>query len=441
MKKNSQVFIWLPPRNLGERAFLNDVCLIVMLVVGDIGKKSKSTEPGNARYFRSSLAAIEDVKSATLILDARDVTLLRITLPNLTGTKLAKALPNAVEDMLLQDVNSCALVIGPKFADSSDSMVGVVDKAWLDLTVSALERQGIKIASVVPAQLALPLPPGDETAGTSWAVACYQNGIAIRTDRFAGFGWGAGDDPDFKHEALSSALLAARQSTGANSPDIAAYIENDDWQAPAIKVLEQAKLKATISSLPIPNVDASTIDFIDERSGTRGGRFLGTFDWRAWRVPAFTLLAALACFLIGLNLHWGQLAQEKVRLKADAEKRFLQAFPNTQVVVDPLLQMQRNVANLRAQAGQTGPEDFIPLIAKLSGALAQTQPLTGTSGPVRAVEAIQSVEFRAAKLRVKFLPGLSDNRANRDAILASANRFGLKFEFETDNTLIVGSQL
>jgi general secretion pathway protein L len=433
--KSKQIFIWLPPRNVGERAFSSEVTLIVMAVAG-----------GNARYYRSSLDALEGVKSAILILDARDVTLLRAALPALTGAKLAKVIPNAVEDLLLQDVNSCALVLGPRFADSADSMVGVVDRSWLDLVTTSLERKGIRVDAVVPAQLVLPMPEeSKEAQGTTWAVACYHNGLAIRTDQLAGFGWGAGDTDEFKTEALRSALLAARQATGANSPHVAIYIENDDWHTSATEVLQQIQLRATITSLPIPTIDSYTIDFASERSGSRSSRFFGGFNWKAWKVPALVLGAATACFLLGLNLHWGQLNQEKSRLKAESERRFRQAFPQTQVVVDPLIQMQRNVATLRVQAGQAGPEDFVPLASKLSSALATVAPLqgaanNGNNAPVRAAEAIQTMDYRAAKLRVKFTTGLMDNRSNREAISASGARFGLKFEFENDNMLLVSAQ-
>jgi general secretion pathway protein L len=433
--KSKQIFIWLPPRNVGERAFASEVSLIVMAVAG-----------GNARYYRSSIDALDAVKSATLILDARDVTLLRASLPALTGAKLAKAIPNAVEDLLLQDVSSCALVLGPRFADSADSMVGVVDRAWLDLVTTSLERKGVSVDAVVPAQLVLPMPDeAKSSSGTTWAVACYHNGLALRTDQLAGFGWGAGEQDEFKTEALRSALLAARQSTGANSPHVAMYIENDDWHGPATEVLQQTQIRATISSLPIPTIDNYTLDFASERSGSRSSRFFGGFNWKAWKVPALVLGGAAACFLLGLNLHWGQLNQEKSRLKAEAERRFRQAFPQTQVVVDPLLQMQRNVATLRVQAGQAGPDDFVPLASKLSSALATVAPLQSTGAangaPVRASEAIQTLDYRATKLRVKFAPGLMDNRSNREAINASATRFGLKFEFENDNVLIVSAQL
>ena len=434
MKKNSKydrprVYIWLPPRSVGEKAFLNDASCIVMMAAS-----------GSARYHRTSLDALDSVKSATLVLDGRDVTLLRASLPNLAGSKLAKALPNAVEDLLLQDAAACALVIGPRVAGGTQSMVGAVDRSWLDLVVAAIERRGVRIEAVVPAHLVLPLP-SDSIHG--WAMACYQGGLAIRTSVDSGFGWGAGEDTDFKMEAIRSALLAARQSTetfaSGESPDLAVYIEDESWQVPATQVLEQVKLRASISSLPIPQIDDNCIDFLAERSGSKGGRFLKSFDWRAWRIPVLATGVAAACFIAGLNLHWGQLAQERDRLKSETERRFRQAFPQTQVVIDPLLQMQRNVATLRAQAGQAGPEDFSPLIAKLSSALATVPPMAGTSGPVRAAEALQTLDYRANKLKIKFTSGLMDSRNNRNAVSAVAARYGLKFEFENDGVVVVGT--
>ena len=43
----------------------------------------------------------------------------------------------------------------------------------------------------------------------------------------------------------------------------------------------------------------------------------------------------------------GQLNQERKALQVQLERKFRQAFPNAQVVVDPMLQMQRQVADLR----------------------------------------------------------------------------------------------
>ena len=103
LKRTSAV--WVPPRSTGERAFANEPCLIAM---------SPSPDGAQMRWSRSSLEALPAMKTTVLLFDARDVTLIPVKLPPLSGTRLMRALPNLVEDALLQDVNSCAIALGPR---------------------------------------------------------------------------------------------------------------------------------------------------------------------------------------------------------------------------------------------------------------------------------------------------------------------------------------
>jgi type II secretion system protein L len=73
----------------------------------------------------------------------------------LSGARLAQAVPNIVEDSLLQDAASCAFVIGPPL-DSGRRLIAVIDRAWLEFTVGAFERRGMKVRAAWPAQLTLP---------------------------------------------------------------------------------------------------------------------------------------------------------------------------------------------------------------------------------------------------------------------------------------------
>jgi general secretion pathway protein L len=52
------------------------------------------------------------------------------------------------------------------------------------------------------------------------------------------------------------------------------------------------------------------------------------------------------------------------------EAAFRNAFPEAKAVVDPALQMRRNVADLRRAAGEPDATDLVPVLAKLAPALA-----------------------------------------------------------------------
>jgi general secretion pathway protein L len=173
-----------------------------------------------------------------------------------------------------------------------------------------------------------------------------------------------------------------------------------------------------VFSLPVPA--AGAIDLLGGRRGATG-RWISSIDWRSWRRPVALGSATLAVALLGLNLHWAVMAQEKRVLRDSLEQRFRTTFPNMPVVVDPLLQMQRQVATLRAQSGQSGPDDFVPLLTRFSQAL----------GP-RALDALAAVDYRDGGLRVQFRPQQVETAAARDALRDACARQGLRLQFDNE---------
>src|SRR5690606_9196170 len=132
-------------------------------------------------------------------------------------------------------------------------------------------------------------------------------------------------------------------------------------------------------------------------------------------------VGAAAIALVGLNLHWGMLAGERDALRAAIELRYRQAFPEVQVIVDPVLQMERQVAGIRARAGQSAPEDFVPLLTRFSQALG-----------AGANDALAGVEYRDGRLRVRFQAGQFEGRALRESLAQACQRLGLQLRFDGD---------
>ena len=60
-----------------------------------------------------SLEALEGVRQVWLIADARDVALITAPVPPLSGKRLKQALPNVIEEYVLQDPARCLIVPGP----------------------------------------------------------------------------------------------------------------------------------------------------------------------------------------------------------------------------------------------------------------------------------------------------------------------------------------
>ncbi|HET7402105.1 MAG TPA: type II secretion system protein GspL, partial [Usitatibacter sp.] len=82
----------------------------------------------------------------------------------------------------------------------------------------------------------------------------------------------------------------------------------------------------------------------------------------AWRLPRQA--AALALIVLVLQLAFTAADEYRLRreyrdLDAEREAVFREAFPEARVVVDPELQMTRNVADLKRSRGLAAGDDFL----------------------------------------------------------------------------------
>ncbi len=409
--KRGEAIVWLPPRNEGERAFGTEAHLLAL----------RPDAAGGNRLERVSLEGLQGTTQARLIVDARDVNLLTPQVPALTGARLLQALPNVIEDALLQDVAACAIVAGPVL-DEGRRLVAVIDREWLEFSVGAFERRGIRVRSVWPAQLSLPLQ------SDTWSVSCIRGSLALRIEPLQGLGWSSGEDPQRRLEAVTGLLQTALALHGAPTQGIRAWVDDPQWAEPLNEAAAQLGWPMEIRALDLP--EPAPIDLLSGREAA-SRRMLAAFDVRAWRAPALLAGACLAAALAGLNLHWAQLLTEKTAIRQSLEATFRSAFPSAQVVVDPVLQMNRQVAALRARSGQSGPEDFAPLLGRLGEAL----------GP-GAADALASVEYREGRLKVRFRAERVDGRAAREQLREACSRAGLKLQFDNERepTATVGLQ-
>src|SRR5690606_24806087 len=224
--RKGQAIVWIPPRAIGERAFATEPVLLAMLPVAVPDKVGGAATPGGlpvtvfgsastARYVRVSLDALPVLKTATLIFDARDVNLLQAVVPALSGARLQQALPNLVEEALLQDPQSCAFSVGPRVGNEGRRLVATIDRGWLEFVIGAFERRGIVVQAAWPAQLALPVG-ADRTA-----LACLNDGLVLRTGPLDGLGWGASSDPDSRAEAIVTLLANAGAPSASFAPPAA----------------------------------------------------------------------------------------------------------------------------------------------------------------------------------------------------------------------------
>ncbi|MGI4811835.1 MAG: type II secretion system protein GspL [Janthinobacterium lividum] len=117
------------------------------------------------RTLRAGRAALEQLPRAgqtLLLLAARDVLMLAAAVPPLKGARLKQALPNIIEDQLIQDAQTCHIVLDPLPIPVPESGLGVRrgsgvgadDEATLPLAAAASPSASSAASNALPSRAA-----------------------------------------------------------------------------------------------------------------------------------------------------------------------------------------------------------------------------------------------------------------------------------------------
>lgn len=289
----------------------------------------------------SPLSAMPHAARCEAIAPAAAVLLTTVKLPVQQGEKARRLLPFAIEEQLAVDADSVHLALGAALPDGHVA-VAAVDKVWLQ-TWTAFFEQHTRPLHHLYAETLLP----NLSAGT-WSVVWQQNSGWVRTGLNSGW-------------ALASESAAALQL--ADAPDIVLYADAiPAWlQALPLKITLKTRWKWT-------DWQPNTPDLLQGSFSRRAFQWQG---WQKFRMAAGLAAAGLLLHILGTGWEVWHLQREQKTLQSNMEATFRQAFPEATVVVDPVLQMERQRANLRRAAGMADPHDFLALLQQITPLLPQ----------------------------------------------------------------------
>ncbi|MBY4745340.1 type II secretion system protein GspL [Burkholderia cepacia] len=381
------------------------------------------------RAGRAALALLPRANATVLIVAARDVLLLAATVPPLKGPKLRQALPNIVEDQLIQDPLGCHIALDPDALPDGRRVLAVVDRAWFRTICEAFTAAGHRHLSAVPATRCLPAPhapaaPADgevdvaavaadavDTPPARPATGAAVRGLATAVEPGlveAGALPAAAGAPRLELAVARGALgegFAAPASRAAGTlaalaggGDVELYELGEPGAEPRLASVGRADGPLLPGAAPL-SFDAFARRALTEKFDLCQFEFESQ-PWRfdratvkRLRVPLALAAATLGVAVIGMNLHWWKLSRERDALSAQITETLLSAFPKTTTVLDPPAQMQRQLDQLRVAAGELSPNDFLALSSGLSRSMGAL-PLNG----------IASLDYHDRRLDVGFKP-------------------------------------
>jgi general secretion pathway protein L len=298
----------------------------------------------------------------TVVVPAARVAFVQARLPAMRGAALAKLLPYAVEDALFCGPESIHAVVVTRAPDG-DALIAVIDREWFAAMLDALRACGLAPGRAI-AESAL-VPAGGEG---EWTVVWSERGGFLCRDGPETLALDAATDlaPPV---ALRLALQEARRD-GAPPSAIRVYTTSalaapdpEAWSA-ALRVPVSARGRWTPEAYDARRLAAA--DLLVDAFAVRGRE---TAALRRY-APALAIAGLAAAIHVGLSVaDWTRLALEERALRTAMAEQFRASFPGAQVV-DPALQMSRNLAELRRAAGEPHAGDALPLLARAAAPLA-----------------------------------------------------------------------
>ncbi|SIN82678.1 type II secretion system protein GspL [Paraburkholderia phenazinium] len=396
------------------------------------------------RAGRASLALLPRTSSTVLMVAARDLLMMPATLPPLKGPRLRQALPNIVEDQLIQDPQTCHIALDPQPLGKGRHLLAIIDRGWFRFICEAFAAAGHRSVRAVPVTRCLPSAPvtvaATETAAALAEAEAEAASATLKPGAAAKLAAGLPIEPPAPVVAAvlgavvstAPALLleaAPESSTTRVELAIARGRQGEGLALPATAVnstLEALSGAAPVTLYQLTEVPGNEPGMGSGAQAKLAGQVQGAqplpfeklarralecrfdlcqfeFASQPWRLDRATLrrlrfpivlaVAALVVAIIGVNVQWMVLAHQRDAINAQMTEVLLNTFPKTTVVLDAPDQMSRQMQQLRVAAGELSPDDFLSLASGFARSL----------GPL-PVNGIAALDYHDRRLDVTFKP-------------------------------------
>jgi general secretion pathway protein L len=330
--------------------------------------------PTRQRGSLSLAAAVWRTGRVVVLAPATQILLAEPELPPGSGTKLARAVPFALEEQLTEDVDLLSFAIGHR-RGKGGTPVAVVSRSVLTAWLSELNAAGFDPQAIYAD---ISLMPENPSQTVLWL---EKERLAVRRPGALPF---AVELSPVKEALVVAGVIADPLDSAEPKPKESAilYVTREDWakiQGEFEDLLEEfASLKVQLlTDGPLPwlarGIEAA------EAVNLLQGEFSRTADyserWRQWRLAAALAVALLVVHVAAQALQIRHAKHESAALDGEISQVFSASMPGD-ALTDPRRQMQTKLERIRKSG--PGPQYFLRTLQTLSGALAVT-PKTAIS--------------------------------------------------------------
>ncbi len=297
---------------------------------------------------------------ATVFVPGEDVLLCQATVPGQKRRLLAQAVPYALEEQLVDDVEEQHFALGSQEGDEVN--VAAVSQTQMSLWLTQLHDAGIEANVLTSDVLVLPL------ADQQWSLYQFGERCLLRQAAQSGVVQDVANIAFMLQAAVSECgeikpeqINYYSTATAVELPNLGVRVESIQLTDTPVRVLAKAYIQVS-----------KTINLLQ---GPYSRREQISKYWRPWRAAAVLLVGVLA---LQLGLGWAdqsRLAAEKQQLMVDIKQIYRDTFPEARKVVNAKVQMERALA-LMKKGGSGSVDDFSLILAKAGQEFKVTQKVS-----------------------------------------------------------------
>lgn len=329
--------------------------------------------PTRQRGSLSLAAAVWRSGRVVVLAPAAQILLAEPELPPGSGTKLARAVPFALEEQLTEDVDQLSFAIGHR-RSSGGTPVAVVSRSVLQGWIADLSAAGFDPEAIYPDISLMPENPGQSIL---WL---EKDRLAVR--RPGAIPFAVELAPVREALVVAGVIGDPLQTSEEAKPKESAilYVTREDWarvQEDFEELLQDfASLKVQLlADGPLPWLARGmhTADAVNLLQGEFSRATDYSERWHRWRLAAGLAAALLVVHVAAQALQIRQAKHESAALDSQISQVFSSAMSGDSSA-DPRRQMQSKLERIRKSGA--GPQYFLRALQTLSGALTESPKTT-----------------------------------------------------------------
>ncbi|MEH6593214.1 MAG: type II secretion system protein GspL [Halioglobus sp.] len=266
-----------------------------------------------------------------------DVSIFKVDFDAAEKKHIAKALPFALEEQLISDIDELHFSIG--LETKTRLCAAVCSQRAMEFWQNKLQEFPTA-TQWIPEPLMLPWQSGE------WTLVLEHNYAIVRTGNCEGF--------SIERSLLSGMLLSALQEREEPLTAVVVYgqdqAEDEDLLPESVRDISQWR-RGDFGAAQMLHQDENVM--VNLLQGAYGQSLPLRHWWQQWRTVAALLLGAFCLQLIASYASYQSLARENVELRTDIQKSYRRAFPEG-ALVDPEKQVRRKLESLQGSSQSSG---------------------------------------------------------------------------------------